>query len=81
MASSGFIDYLKSKEPATWALIKQTAETSDLIVVDEGSDSVTASNRLLWTYPGIHQALSTIINAWNENEHQQIDFVGQYLSA
>jgi primosomal protein N' (replication factor Y) len=41
-------------------------EKLKLIIVDEENDAITATNRLLWVYPGIHEALNVIINQWVE---------------
>jgi hypothetical protein len=60
----GFIDTIKEDQPALWELIKLHSQ-SGLIVVDEENDAISATNRLLWTYPGLHEAINTIINSWN----------------
>jgi hypothetical protein len=62
--SKGFIETIKQDQPALWELIKLHSQ-SGLIVVDEENDAVSATNRLLWTYPGLHEALNTVINNWN----------------
>ena len=62
--SKGFIESIKQEQPALWELIKLHSK-SGLIVVDEENDAISATNRLLWTYPGLHEAINTIINNWN----------------
>ena len=57
-----FIDFASSHE-ALWQSI-QRASNDGLIIVDEENDAITATNRLLWVYPGIHEALNVIINQW-----------------
>jgi hypothetical protein len=63
--SAGFIEHLKTRQPATWALLKAAA-SNGLVVIDEETDAVTATNRLLLTYPGLHDNLATLTNAWAE---------------
>ena len=60
----GFIDSIKKTQPQLWLTLEKTAKDG-LIFIDEENDAVTASNRLLWTYAGLHEALSAIINDWN----------------
>jgi hypothetical protein len=66
----GFIDSIKQDQPALWELIKLHSQ-SGLIVIDEENDAVSATNRLLWTYPGLHEALNTVINNWNYTSIEQ----------
>jgi hypothetical protein len=66
-----FIGKIKKEQPALWEQMVKIAKDG-LIVIDEKNDAVTATNRLLWTYPGIHDALSTIINEWS-NRHSLKD--------
>jgi hypothetical protein len=62
---AGLIEHLKEKQPATWALLKRVA-LDGLVVIDEETDAVTGANRLLLTYPALHEILSTLTNAWAE---------------
>jgi len=66
-----FIDKIKQEQPALWQQLLQISKDG-LVIIDEENDAVTATNRLLWTYPGIHDALSTIINEWS-NRHSLTD--------
>jgi hypothetical protein len=66
-----FIGKIKKEQPALWEQIV-TISKDGLIIVDEENDAVTATNRLLWTYPGIHDALATIVDQWS-NKHSQKD--------
>jgi len=59
------LDSFKNNQPQLWQQIKY-AESLGLIYVDESLDAITPTNRLLMTYPGLHAALCTIINDWNE---------------
>jgi hypothetical protein len=62
----GFIEYIQKTQPAVWAMI-ENASKDDLIIVDIENDAVTATNRLLWTYPGLHDTLNAIINEWGND--------------
>ena len=66
MKENGFIHHLQTKQPAVWQLICSASEEG-LINIDVDCDCVTATNRLLWSYPGLHEVLSHIINHWTEN--------------
>jgi len=62
---TGLIEHLKTRRPSTWALLKHAA-SNGLVVIDEETDAITATNRLLLTYPGLHDALSTVANTCAE---------------
>jgi hypothetical protein len=62
---TGLIEHLKTRQPATWAML-ELAALDGLVVIDEETDAVTATNRLLLTYPGLHDILATLTNAWAE---------------
>lgn len=62
---NGLIEHLKTHQPRTWALLEHAAKDG-LVAIDEETDAVTATNRLLLTYPGLHDALATMTNAWAE---------------
>ena len=66
MTTDSFIHFLKHDRPDVWEALLG-AQRQGLIMIDEENDAVTATNRLLWTYPGLHGALSTILNDWTEN--------------
>ncbi|ABK42904.1 hypothetical protein Mmc1_0378 [Magnetococcus marinus MC-1] len=63
-AEQGFIDYVKTTQPKMWELIRKTADESGLIVVDEANDAITATNRLLWCNPVLHDCLATLVDQW-----------------
>ena len=63
--TEGLVEYLKREQPSTWTLLQQAALTG-LVLIDEATDAVTATNRLLLTYPGLHEQLSTLTNSWAE---------------
>jgi hypothetical protein len=64
--SQGFIEYIKTKIPAVWDSLEHAAQEG-LVYIDIDCDAVTASNRLLLTYPDLHEVLSTLINQWAES--------------
>ncbi|BHH82242.1 hypothetical protein [Desulforhopalus sp. 52FAK] len=64
--SEGFIEYIKTKIPAVWDSLESAAQEG-LVYIDLDCDAVTASNRLLLTYPDLHEVLSTLINQWAES--------------
>jgi len=66
----GFIKSIKQSQPDLWKAILEHTKTG-LIVIDEQNDAVTATNRLLITYPDLHLTLSSLINSWNENNLQK----------
>ena len=63
METESYIDYLKFKKPQIWASIKNAAQEG-LIYIDEANDAVTATNRLLLTYPDLHEVLSMLNDTW-----------------
>ncbi len=60
-----FISYLKSKQRGLWQTLL-IASADGLVVIDEENDAVTATNRLLLTYPGLHEALQRLTDEWAE---------------
>ncbi len=77
--SQGFIDYIKIKTPSVWASLEYAAQEG-LVYIDTDSDAVTASNRLLWTYPDLHEVLSTLINQWAESAEIDHGFLNNILT-
>ena len=61
--TSNFIDYLKSEQPRLWETISHAA-AEGLIVIDEENDAVSATNRLLLTYPDLHNVLNLLVDNW-----------------
>jgi hypothetical protein len=62
---TGTIQFLKDRQPSTWALLKMAA-LQGLVVIDEEADSITATNRLLLTYSGLHDVISMIVDSFAE---------------
>jgi hypothetical protein len=70
MNDTGFLKSVKTTHPDLWDTIEKTSKQG-LILIDEENDSITATNRLLFTYPDLHEAISVLINSWEENHLQQ----------
>lgn len=66
-SSDGFLSSVKKSHPQLWQTILKCADDG-LMIIDEKNDAITATNRLLWTYPDLHEALSVLINQWTERE-------------
>jgi hypothetical protein len=62
------IEYLRRRQPSSWALLKMAA-AQGLVVIDEDTDSITATNRLLLTYPGLHDVISMIVDSYAERTY------------
>ena len=60
---SGYIAYLKLNQPQIWLSLKKAA-ADGLIFIDEEADAITASNRLLLTYPNLHEVLNLLVESW-----------------
>jgi hypothetical protein len=63
----GFVANLKNTSPAAWYLLLE-AKKEGLVTIDEELDAITATNHLLLIYPGLHEVLTRIINAWTEDQ-------------
>jgi hypothetical protein len=74
----GFISYIKIKNPSVWASLEYAAQEG-LVYIDVESDAVTASNRLLLTFPDLHEVLSTLINQWAESAEIDHEFLHNIL--
>lgn len=77
--SQGFIEYIKKKTPAVWDKLEY-ADQEGLVYIDVDSDAVTASNRLLLTYPDLHEVLSTLIDQWAESADSHYGFLHDILT-
>jgi hypothetical protein len=72
------IEHLKTRQPSTWALL-QVVALEGLVIIDEETDAITATNRLLLTYPGLHDILATITNAWAERSFDPSAHIARLL--
>lgn len=69
-----FIDYLKFEQPKIWESISSAA-ADGLIVIDEGNDAVTATNRLLLTYPDLHTVLNLLVENWIRKKAEEMSLM------
>lgn len=69
-----FIDYLKCEQPKIWESISSAA-ADGLIVIDEGNDAVTATNRLLLTYPDLHTVLNLLVENWIRKKTEEMSLM------
>lgn len=67
MKSEGFLANIKRTQPQLWETILKSSKEG-LLIVDEENDSISPTNRLLWTYPDLHEAISVLINEWTQKE-------------
>jgi hypothetical protein len=72
-SDTSYINYLKLEQPEIWQSIL-SAENDGLIVIDEETDSVTATNRLLLTYPGLHDILNMLVEGWNQKKAESFGY-------
>lgn len=66
-----FIDYLRSEQPEIWESIKGAA-AEGLILIDETNDAVSATNRLLLTYPDLHAVLNLLVDSWIRTKSEDL---------
>ena len=64
---SSYIEYVKSKEPRIWQSLVAAA-ADGLIYIDEEKDAITATNRLLLTYPDLHEVINYLVGEWKAEE-------------
>jgi hypothetical protein len=74
-----FLAYIKQEQPLLFQQLC-IVEAEGLIVLDEKTDSLTATNRLLLTYPGLHDVLSRIINDWAEKRENYTEHFKQVIT-
>lgn len=66
-----FINYLQLEQPGIWSSLLR-AEGLGLVHIDRENDAVTATNRLLLTYPDLHEVLNLITESWFKEKSAQI---------
>lgn len=77
-----YIEYLQIQHPKIWESLLRAAKDG-LVHIDKEADSVTATNRLLLTYPDLHDILNIISEEWYKDkaieagEHQFRDLLSQ----
>lgn len=67
--SGKFTAYLQRYQPKVWESLVSAA-SDGLILIDEETDSVTPTNRLLLTYPDLHAVLCFLIDTWAVREKE-----------
>ena len=60
---SGYIQFVKHNEPNIWGALQRAADEG-LVFIDEAHDSITATNRLLLTYPDLHEVINMLCDQW-----------------
>ena len=77
---SSYIEYVKAKEPRLWGTL-QAAAADGLIFIDEKTDAITATNRLLLTYPDLHEVLNMLCTTWRNDQAKDLgkDLIKQLL--
>lgn len=71
MQTLSFLDNVKQNEPKLWEIIVN-ASKEGVILIDEQNDSIVPTNRLLWTYPDLHETLMVLINSWSEKNSNDL---------
>jgi len=74
----GVLAAIKADAPKLWKTLEHGASLG-LIFIDEKQDAVTASNRLLLTYPDLHSVLNQIIDHRNRHADERMDALAEIL--
>ncbi|HCY85563.1 MAG TPA: hypothetical protein DHV36_10550 [Desulfobacteraceae bacterium] len=59
----GMLATIRQQSPELWKALKN-GESQGLIFLDEANDAVSATNRLLLTYPDLHEVVNQIVDQW-----------------
>ena len=70
-ASNYFLEYVKKESPEIWSALKR-AEGLGLVHIDEENDAVTATNRLLLTYPDLHEVINFLTETWHQKQAENM---------
>ena len=73
MKGHSYIEYVKEKEPGIWASLEAAAKDG-LVYIDEENDAITATNRLLLTYPDLHEVINYLVGDWKAEQAKKIGF-------
>ena len=76
--SPGLLAFIKAGAPKLWESLEHAAALG-LIYIDEEHDAVTATNRLLLTYPDLHGVLNQIIDHWSSQAGGGMDALAEIL--
>jgi len=74
----GLLASIKAGAPKLWESLEHAAGLG-LIFIDEEHDAVTATNRLLLTYPDLHGVLNQIIDHWSSQAEADMDAFNEIL--
>lgn len=74
----GLLASIKAGAPRLWESLEHAA-TLGLIFIDEEHDAVTATNRLLLTYPDLHGVLNQIIDHWSSQADGGMEAMAKIL--
>lgn len=66
ICESGLLRSIEQQAPKLWAAFTAAADEG-LIFIDEANDAITASNRLLLTFPDLHDMISHIVDHWTRH--------------
>ena len=75
---AGLIEHLKTRQPATWALLKRAA-LDGLVVIDEETDAVTATTGFSSPIPDCTTPPATLTNARAERTYDPLTHFGGSL--
>jgi len=75
---AGLLASIKAGAPKLWESLEHAAGLG-LIFIDEEHDAVTATNRLLLTYPDLHGVLNQIIDHWSSQAEADMDAFNEIL--
>ena len=78
MSSKSYIESLQQEQPLLWHTILSAAKEG-LIVIDDENDAVSATNRLLLTYPGLHEILAFLNYQWVEQNLGSVSGLSELL--
>jgi len=59
----GYLEYVRHNQPAIWQAL-QRAAAEGLVFIDSENDAISASNRLLLTYPDLHEVINMLCDQW-----------------
>ncbi|MGK5092053.1 hypothetical protein WDW89_08595 [Deltaproteobacteria bacterium TL4] len=79
MLEPSYIESIKQEQPLLWQSILSAADQG-LILIDHENDAISATNRLLLTYPGLHEVLAYLNDQWVESHLNQLSRLSELLA-
>lgn len=67
--SATLIGHLKSKQPATWSLLKLAA-SQGLASIDTSEDTVILDDELQYRHQRLHYLMFRLMSEWNPKRHR-----------